>query len=123
MRDYTHYEKQLKRILETNPMLDDYHVGIRTIKDILTPEQAFGSDDYDNNYLYPDFQPKHGLAALKRGKITVYSSKPIIDGNFVTPSMMQAKEYAGNGRIYSKLVDLDDVAWINSDEGQYAKVR
>jgi hypothetical protein len=31
---------------------------------------------------------------------------------------MHAQDYAGNQKIYSKQVDLDDVAWISSDEGQ-----
>jgi len=56
--------------------------------------------------------------AIKKGKITIYSSKPL-DKNtaqFVTPSQMQAKDYAGNQKIYSKVVDLDDVARVNADE-------
>ena len=33
---------------------------------------------------------------------------------------MIAKDYAGEGRVYSKEVPLDAVAWINSEEGQFS---
>lgn len=36
---------------------------------------------------------------------------------------MQAEDYAGGGRIYSKEVAVNDVAWINVDEGQFARVK
>ncbi len=28
----------------------------------------------------------------------------------------------GGGKIYSQEIPLEDVAWINGDEGQYAKI-
>ena len=34
---------------------------------------------------------------------------------------MQAEDYAGDDRVYSKTVSIDDVAWINTDEGQFVK--
>ena len=60
----------------------------------------------------------------KDGTITVYSSYPINNGTFVSTSYIQAQEYAGgkNGKVYSKTIPLTDIAWINGDEGQYAKI-
>ena len=60
--------------------------------------------------------------ALEKGRITIYSSKPIANGVFVTPSKMQAKDYSGGEEVYSKEVPVTNVAWINTDEGQYAEV-
>ncbi len=54
--------------------------------------------------------------------MTVYSSHPIENGAFVTPSKMQAKDYAGGGKVYSAKVKTSDVAWIDASEGQLAKV-
>ena len=33
-----------------------------------------------------------------------------------------AKDYCGEREPYSKTVDIDKVAWINGDEGQFADV-
>jgi hypothetical protein len=90
-------QKQLDLILKSNPMLDDYHTGIRTIDDI--------------------------QQALNSGYINVYSSKPIKIGTFVTPSKHCAKDYAGSNHIYSKRVNIYDVAWIDTYEGQYASTK
>ena len=35
---------------------------------------------------------------------------------------MEAQNYAGEGKVYSKEVSVDDVAWIDAFQGQYAKV-
>ena len=48
-----------------------------------------------------------------------YSSNPITSGNFVTPSKMEAMAYAGNGKVYEKSVNINEVAWIDSLQGQY----
>lgn len=48
------------------------------------------------------------------------SSKPIINGNFVTPSAMEATAYSGNGIIYKAKVNVKDVAWIDAGQGQLA---
>lgn len=53
------------------------------------------------------------------GKIIVYSSYPIESGIFVTPSRMEAQNYAGNRKVYSKLVKLSDVAWLDPLQGQF----
>ncbi|BEU87459.1 hypothetical protein TAMA11512_09230 [Selenomonas sp. TAMA-11512] len=117
-------EMQLRIIQETNPMHDDIHTGIRSVDDILTAKEAFEEKvDEDESYVYPDFTESDGKAALRSGKVTIYSSYPITPGVFVTPSKMQAQDYAENGKVYSKRGSVKDVAWINSDEGQYAPVR
>ena len=116
-------EKQLEIIKKENPMLDDYHTGIRTIDDIKTPEEAFKTKiDEDEDYSYPDFTQEDGEKALESGKITVYSSQEIKQGTFVSPSKSMAQDYAGDGKIFEQTISINDVAWINSDEGQYAKV-
>ena len=48
-----------------------------------------------------------------------YISNPITSGNFVTPSKMEAMAYAGNGKVYEKNVNINEVAWIDSLQGQY----
>lgn len=116
-------------ILKTNPMLDDYHTGIRKVEDIKTlgesveearsEAEKYGDDEWS---AYPDITNDMLQNALETGEITIYSSKPIKNGVFVTPSYMQASDYAGGGNVYEKTVPLTDVAWINTDEGQYAKV-
>ena len=116
-------EKQLEIIKKENPMLDDYHTGIRTIDDIKTPEEAFKTKiDEDEDYSYPDFTQEDGEKALESGKITVYSSKEIKQGTFVSPSKSMVQDYAGDGKIFEQTISINDVAWINSDEGQYAKI-
>lgn len=121
-------QAQLDLINQNNAMQDDYHTGIRTIDDILSADEALNVtqealDNYEvEAYSYPDFTLKDGKRALKTGRIRVYSSKPITPGAFITPSKMMAQDYAGDGRVYSKVIPLEDVAFINGDEGQYAPV-
>lgn len=117
-----HKQAQLEIVQNTNPMTDDYHVGIRTVEDIRTAEEAFKEADPDEAYVYPDFTEDDAQEALSNGKITVYSSYPIGQGVFVSPSRMMAEDYAGGGKIYSAEVSLKDVAWINDSEGMLAKV-
>ena len=117
-----HKTAQFEILQCTNPMTDDYHVGIRKPSDIRSAEEALGSKEEDDGYAYPDFTREDGEKALRTGKITLYSSHPIGDGVFVSPSRMMSSDYAGGGRIYSKTVPLSFVAWINADEGQYAAV-
>ena len=122
-------QAQLDIILKTNPMLDDYHTGIRKVEDIKTlgesveearsEAEKYGDDEWS---AYPDITNDMLQNALETGEITIYSSKPLKNGVFVTPSYMQASDYAGGGNVYEKTVPLTDVAWINTDEGQYAKV-
>lgn len=115
--------KQLDLILKNNPANDDVHLWIRSTKDIHTAEEVF-KEAYDNGEaMYPDFTLDMMDEALKSGKVTVYSSHPIKNGIFVTPSYMNARDYSGGGRVYSKKIPLTDVAWIDESEGQYAPVK
>ena len=113
--------QQYEIIQKTNPMLDDYHTGIRSLEDIKTFNEAINDDE---SFTWGDFSKEDAQQALKQGKVTVYSSHPIEQGAFVSTSKIQAQEYAGGNesKVYSKEVPLDDVAWINGDEGQYAKL-
>ena len=115
-----------------NPMLDDYHTGIRSEDDIHTFAEAVSEaqrekEKYGDEQMssYPDITDSLLNEAIKTGKITIYSSKPIKDGVFVTPSRMQAQDYAGGrgAKVYSKEVSIESVAWIDVDEGQFAEVK
>lgn len=116
-------EAQLELILRENPMQDDYHTGIRSVKDINTAEEAFRQAIEDGEGTNPDFTTDMMEDSLRSGHVTVYSSGPIKKGSFITPSRMMANDYAGGGRIYSKRVPLKEVAWIDDAEGQYAPVK
>lgn len=110
-------EAQLAVILKHNSMRDDYHVGIRKLSDIKTFAEVVNDDE---SFVYGDFSRQDALNALKTGKITVYSSKGINLGDFVSTSRRMAQDYAGySGRVYQRTVNLTDVAWINGDEGVY----
>lgn len=116
-------EKQLEIIKKVNPANDDYHTWIRNIDDIKTFEETLQDSDWQG---YDEFNPDYTLEmaqeAIKNGKITVYSSYPIKQGVFVSPSYMEAESYSGNGKVYEKTVKLTDVAWIDPTQGQYAKI-
>ena len=116
--------KQLQIINKTNPAPNNYNTWIRSTGDILTAEEAFKTAFEDGN-MYPDFTVEDMKNALNRGKITVYSSYPIRKGVFVSPSKMMAEDYAGGkgGKVYSKEIDIKDLAWIDEAEGQYAPVK
>ena len=113
-------EQQLLIINKKNPAPNDYQVWVRSVEDILTPKEAF------SNYeaTYPDFTKQMAKNALEKGTVMVYSSTPIVDGNFVSTSKIMAQDYAGgkDAKVYQQLIDTKDVAWINSDEGQVAKL-
>lgn len=117
-------QKQLDIINRTNPAPDDYHTWVRTIDDIKTLQEAVdevrAEDPEYNLSSYPDVTDDMINEALQSGKVTVYSSNPIKEGVFVSPSKMQAKDYAGGSRVYSKQVPINNVAWINTDEGMFA---
>lgn len=118
--------EQYKIIQKTNPMQDDYHVGIRKPSDIKTWKEVLDEDKGNGeSFAWGDFSRKDAEKAMQTGKITIYSSYPIKDGVFVSTSKVQAEEYAGGqgNRVYSKTVPLKDVAWINGDEGQFAKLK
>ena len=117
--------EQYKIIQENNPMNDDYHVGIRKPSDIKTWQEVINSADDGDSFEWGDFTLQDAKKALKDGKIRIYSSYKIDQGIFVSTSKVQAEQYAGGTgkKVYSKIVPLEDVAWINGDEGQYANLK
>lgn len=112
---------QMDIISKSNPMTDDYHTGIRSIDDIKTASEAFTKENFEETS-YPDFTFEDSQKAIKEGKITIYSSNPIENGGFVSTSKMMAQDYAGGSKVYSKIVSINEIAWIDNNEGQYAKV-
>lgn len=118
--------KQAELINKYNPAQDNYHTWVRNADDIHTFEDALkdpayiGDGDFD-----PSYSRDMALQAIKDGEIDVYSSYPIDKGIFVSPSYMEAEQYAGGvgGKVYSKRVPLNDVAWIDPTQGQYAPIR
>ena len=116
-------QKQLDIIKNNNPVNDDYHTWIRNVEDIKTLEETINDSDYIGYDNYnPDLSRQDIENAIDSGKITVYSSYPIKQGVFVSPSKMEAESYSSNGKVYSKEVNINDVAWIDPTQGQYAKV-
>jgi hypothetical protein len=116
--------RKLEIINETNPMFDDYHTGIRKVDDIKTWEEVLKLDDEsEGQFAWGDYSREDAEKALENNTIKIYSSNPIENGVFVSTSYIQAEEYAGGkgNQVYSKEVSLNDVAWINGDEGQFAK--
>lgn len=112
-------QAQYEVIQRTNPMQDEYHVGIRSVNDIKTFDETI--DDKDS-FVWGDYSQEDAKRDLAKNEITIYSSKPIENGVFVSTSYRQAQEYAGGkgAKVYKKTVPLDYVAWINGDEGQFA---
>lgn len=118
-------EKQNEIIQNTNPMNNEYNTGIRNENDIRTWDEVLNlDDDSEGQFAWGDYTREDALRDQEKGTVTVYSSYPIENGNFVSTSKIQAEEYAGGpgSKVYSKEVPLNEVAWINGDEGQYAKV-
>jgi hypothetical protein len=116
--------QKAERIIKSNPMVDDYHTGIRNAEDILDFNEArqFTLDDIGDVSSYPDVTQEILDNAAKTRKIKLYSSRPFSVGSFVSPSKMQAQDYAGKGKIYEGVFDIDDIAWLNADEGQIARL-
>lgn len=121
-------QEQLDLILKVNPADDEgmcYHTWIRSIDDVLTFEEAVEAAKEENKEdtvsdFTPDFVSTDITTAMQTKQIRVYSSKPIINGNFVTPSMMEAASYSSTGEIYAADVDTRDIAWIDIGQGQVA---
>lgn len=119
--------EQYKIIQETNPAPEgSNYVWIRRAEDIKTWKEVLElDDDKEGQFVWGDFSREDAEKALKRGTVRVYSSYPIKNGVFVSTSYQQALDYAGGepSNVHSRNVALDSVAWINGDEGQYAKVK
>lgn len=114
-------QNQLDIINKTNPAPNTYSTWIRSVDDIKTLAETLEDDDWEDEVINPDLTRTDIQSAIERGEITVYSSYPIKNGVFVSPSRMEAESYSGNGKIYEKTVDINDVAWIDPTQGQYAK--
>lgn len=117
-------EKQLEIVKKYNPFDESLgeHTWIKSVDDIKTLDEMFGEDEEDE-FVYPDFTPKDAHIADAKGKVTIYSSHPITEGVFISPSKMCAQDYAGGGKIYSKEVSIKDVAWIDGGQGQYTPIK
>lgn len=115
---------QFQMLQETNPMRDSYHTGIRSPQEINRLGDLVNNYNENEMFAYPDFTLKDAQNAVEDGRITVYSSKPIETGTFVSPSKMMAQDYAGRtGKVYSKNIPIDDFAAIFSgDEGNYLPI-
>lgn len=117
-------EAQFDVIKASNPAKDEYHTWIRSADEILTLEEAVNNSDWIGYENYnPDYTATMAKEAIKNGKITVYSSNPIENGVFVSPSKMEAQSYSGNGRVYKLRANIDDIAWIDPTQGQYANTK
>lgn len=119
-------QKQLDIITKNNPKdknVNSQATWVESISDIHTWKEAMEdeSSGYAGEDVAPDFKWEDAQKALKNGYIMVYSSKPIKQGSFITPSKMIAVSY-GNKNPYSMKVKLEDVAWIDLSEGQFAKL-
>lgn len=112
-------ENQYRIIQDNNASHDDSHTWIRSAEEIKSFSEAMHDPDYEGQDITPDFTWKMVQQAEASGEVTVYSSNKIREGVFVTPSIQEAKNYAGGGQIYSKTIPLDHVAWIDAVEGQY----
>ena len=114
-------QKQFELITNGNPFNSELgnHTWIKDVSDIKTYEEVW-QEEGEIYGITPDFSKKDAINALNSGKIVVYSSYPIKNGTFVSPSKMEAMNYAGGNKVYSKVVNLEDVAWIDPTQGQYA---
>lgn len=115
-------QSQLEIINKTNPAPNTYSTWIRTVDDIKTLAETLTDEEWNYEEFNPDLSRTDILNAVESGRITVYSSYPIKNGVFVSPSRMEAESYSGNGKVYQETVDINDVAWIDPTQGQLAKV-
>lgn len=112
-------QRQFDIIQETNPAKDDIHAWIRSADEIKTFGEALQSSDVA---FTPDFDEQMALQMLETGKGVVFSSQPIENGTWVTPSIMEAMSYSGGNQIYQREVNINDVAWVDNLQGMYAQV-
>lgn len=116
-------ERQFNIIQQTNPAPNEYLTWIRSANEIKTLSETLQDSDWtDSESFDPDLTRSDIDQALKTGKITVYSSYPIENGVFVSPSRMEAESYSGTGKIYEKTLNISDIAWIDPTQGMVAIV-
>lgn len=117
-------QEQFDIIQATNPRRSEINfTWINSIDDIQTFQEAYDNDIdgyVSGGGFTEDYTVEDMAEALRAGKITVYSSHPIENGTFVTPSKMEALLSYGGGQGYMAEVNLDDIAWIDVDQGQVA---
>mgnify|MGYP004509386801 CR=1 FL=1 len=114
-------QAQFDIIQKTNPAPEESnYVWIRKPSDIKTFEEIINDKE---SFTWGDYSKEDALRDLKKGTVTIYSSYAIKNGTFVSTSYQQALDYAGGDptKVHHRTVALDSVAWINGDEGQYAK--
>ena len=120
-------QEQFDIIQATNPHHSEIDfTWIRSVDDIQTFQEAYDNDIdgyVSGGGFTEDYTTENMDEALKTGKITVYSSHPIENGAFVTPSKMEALLSYGGGQGYMAEVNLDDIAWIDVDQGMVATDR
>ncbi len=118
--------KQWEIIQNTNPKLKDTVStwidepnDVKTFYEVAHDDSDFPfEEDYTEDWTLAD-----KINVDNTGFVTVYSSKPIEDGIFVTPSKMYAQSYAADGKtVYSEMMDVRDIAWIDVGEGQVAHI-
>ena len=117
----SHKQKQLEIIEKFNPRdntLSSSHTWIDSVDDIHTYDEVANP----NEDVTPDFKANDIQNVLDTGEMIVYSSHPIEKGTWVTPSLMEAQNYAENGQIYSERISTNDVAWVDNIQGMYAPV-
>ncbi len=113
--------KQLEIIEKVNPAPNTYNTWIRKVEDIKTLAETLEDSDWsDGEEFNPDLTRSMIEEAIESGEITVYSSYPIEQGVFVSPSYMEAASYSGDGNVYEKTVKIDEIAWIDPTQGMYA---
>lgn len=118
-------QKQWEIIQKTNPKWEGTNsTWIDTPEDVKTFHEVNHKDsDYPFNEDYSDdWTVKDKINVEATGKITVYSSYPIEDGNWVTPSKEEGLSYAGSGKLYSATMDPRDIAWVDAGQGQVAHI-
>lgn len=120
--DSAHKERQWDVIRKTNPTGNDFSTWIRSADEIKSFEEAVAEPEWDYDVYNPDYTRKMAEEAISSGEITVYSSYPISQGVFVTPSRMEAESYSADGKVYSATVPISDVAWIDPTQGMVAEV-
>lgn len=112
-------QEQCDLIQKVNPP-KGFMTWVRTVEDVMTYEEANEGIDSDPCC---DFSFEEMQKAMRSGFITVYSSHPIKNGIFVTPSALEAASYSGDGFIRCARVRLTDIAWIDETQGQIATNR
>lgn len=118
-------QKQWEIIQKTNPKEEGTNsTWVDKPEDAKTFYEVNHKDsDYPFNENYSDdWTVKDKMNVEATGKITVYSSYPIEDGNWVTPSKEEGLSYAGSGKLYSATMDPRDIAWVDAGQAQVAHI-